>query len=744
MDRRQRRACATANTSNTKYDLIRSIVEELGMVSLTDEESLTDSHLIWSDSAAPVTHERVRDLKRYQRINHFPGMEEVCRKDNLSRNMARMRRVSRSEYNFTPQTWILPSEFNSFVLHCENESASEHGSQTFIAKPVNGAMGNGIFLFRNPDRLLPLENMVVQNYLERPFLLDGYKIDLRLYVLITRCEPLRAFLYKDGLVRLGTEKYTAPSGRNMDSLFMHLTNYSVNKCHEKFQRHSNTDSGSKRSVKSLMKHLSAKGHDTNNLWRKIIDVVVKTLIVACPHISHNYRTCRPGDSASSDSVCFEVLGFDIFLDEKLNPWLLEINRTPSFGTDEPVDLKIKSGVLREALQLLNIQPSDKARSKAEEKAEAQRRLFRTSRQPLHGGKKDILKEKKEKVEKDAEREEHEYDVMKDYFRIFPSTEKALQKKYSALLQKAFNLFSHRTHVPHEPSAKQDREAYTSQRQRKHHRVRPHTYDVSLDQPDKVSMFYNHPVKSQGGFSDNSRIEPRYRSAVERPRQRYGSGGGVLLPQRGLPRIETLTEEQMTRRLLVALEDVRIKFPGKSDADARRILNRTLDFWDLHKSAVSTYWLTDLDSMKRLKVIGIVRDNIKPIVKRSYRTTEVDSLKLMRYFDRIFNRMCTDYGRGLWNCFGEDGESWKRVFSSEKLSHVEFECCQRVVDLCKDCLLTVYHFAREVKKIATTQQQLATPTLAGSDRYDKRRIYPTYSQLPQTIPGNSFLRGLLTQ
>ena len=45
---------------------------------------------------------------------------------------------------------------------------------------------------------------VAQKYIENPFLLDGYKFDLRLYVLLTGCDPLHIFLHREGHVRMAT------------------------------------------------------------------------------------------------------------------------------------------------------------------------------------------------------------------------------------------------------------------------------------------------------------------------------------------------------------------------------------------------------------------------------------------------------------------------------------------------------------------------------------------------------------
>lgn len=82
--------------------------------------------------------------------------------------------------------------------------------------------------------------------------------------------------------------------------------------------------------------------------------MLKTLLVAEPYLFHTYKMCRPGQIPGTESVCFEILGFDILLDDKMKPWVLEVNRCPSFGANQQIDFDIKSKLLIDSFELLHL------------------------------------------------------------------------------------------------------------------------------------------------------------------------------------------------------------------------------------------------------------------------------------------------------------------------------------------------------------------------------------------------------
>jgi len=68
-------------------------------------------------------------------------------------------------------------------------------------------------------------------------------------------------------------------------------------------------------------------------------------------------------------MCFQILGFDVLLDKNLKPWLLEVNNSPSYNTDTPLDKQIKADLVRNTFKILGVSQSDRKVVKTMEKIE---------------------------------------------------------------------------------------------------------------------------------------------------------------------------------------------------------------------------------------------------------------------------------------------------------------------------------------------------------------------------------------
>lgn len=51
-----------------------------------------------------------------------------------------------------------------------------------------------------------------------------------------------------------------------------------------------------------------------------------------PFIKYYYHSAFP----KSEGKCFQILGLDILIDNKCNPWILEVNANPSLNIEHEV------------------------------------------------------------------------------------------------------------------------------------------------------------------------------------------------------------------------------------------------------------------------------------------------------------------------------------------------------------------------------------------------------------------------
>lgn len=347
---------------NCRYDIIRRVAQKFSLKEVAETENW---NLYWTDLSISI--ERCKEMKRFQRINHFPGMLEICRKDLLARNLNRMLKLFPKDYNFFPKTWCLPADLGDALNYSRLRK-----NKTFILKPDAGSQGKGIFITKSLKDLKPTEKLICQVYISRPFLIDGYKFDLRVYTLITSCDPLRIYIYDEGLVRFATSRYHEPTGVNSTNVFMHLTNYAVNKHSRTYNQ--DDESGSKRKLSWFNNYMRALGHDVTKLWQRIDEVIIKTVFSALPILRHSYHACFPNHDLVP--ACCELLGMDILLDRHLSPQLLEVNHSPSFHTDTILDTEVKSNLISDMFNMLNLANCDKRKILREDRRRVQERLLR--------------------------------------------------------------------------------------------------------------------------------------------------------------------------------------------------------------------------------------------------------------------------------------------------------------------------------------------------------------------------------
>lgn len=232
----------------------------------------------------------------------------------------------------------------------ELTEACASGQKVHIFKPSNGSCGAGIHLFSKIEQMIPRRSRATASeYIPNPLLINGIKFDIRIYVIVTSLDPLRIYMFDDGLVRFATEPYDSSLDR-LGDLHMHLTNYSINKSSGAYQATGKlgvhdeagkvevvADSGSKWSYKALLHYMkTTMGIDTTTMQKKINDLLVYTMFsVEDSMIAKMKREECPRFS------CFENLGFDVLIDENLHPWLLEVNTYPSLSSSSPLDKGIK-------------------------------------------------------------------------------------------------------------------------------------------------------------------------------------------------------------------------------------------------------------------------------------------------------------------------------------------------------------------------------------------------------------------
>jgi hypothetical protein len=242
--------------------------------------------------------------------------------------------------DFFPETYSMPEEYGQLAQLKQSEP-----NALWMAKPTGSKNGLGIKVLSDPTEAPKMKGILVQRYVYPPHLVSGLKFNFRLYVIVTDIEPLRLYVYDQAMLYFSGEKFEA---KNTEALASHISNRGYTESPRFFpdaiewEGHPDAEEvdRSTRTLSAFMQYLEEEGHDAEQLWSEVKEVIFKSFAAVLPAMRRNWKKLAP--KASSRYFLPRVTGLDVHLDESLKPWLLEVNPNPAMMSRK----RIRSRVVR--------------------------------------------------------------------------------------------------------------------------------------------------------------------------------------------------------------------------------------------------------------------------------------------------------------------------------------------------------------------------------------------------------------
>ncbi|KAJ2951543.1 hypothetical protein O0L34_g13692 [Tuta absoluta] len=284
--------------------------------------------LLWSFPYPFTTLKpHIQSLKPHQKVNHFPGVAYLTNKVDLA--------ITKSKY--IPKAFRLPKEREYFLKY-----ASENPKAVFVEK-------------NNQHREVVLKNVTdmsmegtkfVQEYVPNPFLVDGYKFDIGVYVVLTSVNPLRLYYFSDDvLFRYCPEKYYPFDPTNIKKYVIADDYRPTWRVPALEDIHIKYGYGMKDAFDIYAR---AQGKDPDKMWDEVYKAIREIFVKKEKHIIEAL------ESYPSKNNFFEMFRVDLMLDEDLNVYLLEANMSPNLSSPKQMNQLLYEQVLYSLFSIVGL------------------------------------------------------------------------------------------------------------------------------------------------------------------------------------------------------------------------------------------------------------------------------------------------------------------------------------------------------------------------------------------------------
>jgi len=333
---------SNANKENKKLSYYRCDNKLLGKITndIFKSNNINQSNNDWN-IYVPCGYNNVEtELKNIQIKDNIPskyifglnGCDTIVSKNKIWESLVNCY-GRKNASKLMPESYVL-SDMNEMSLFKKKYDSSE--GDIYILKK-NIQRKEGLKLTSDYNEIMEAHNenyKVVQKYIRDLYLINGYKVNLRIY-LLTIIKDNHIYFY---LSTIGKCIYTKKKYNDNDFDFeSNITSY-----HLDMEIYNNNP----RNFTELIDYINNDGYNGKYLFYQIEILMAK--ISYC--LSKNFYQSKN----ILGSVSFQLFGCDVIFDDKINPYLLEVNKGPDMTPRDEIDENMKNSVQKDMFKLSGI------------------------------------------------------------------------------------------------------------------------------------------------------------------------------------------------------------------------------------------------------------------------------------------------------------------------------------------------------------------------------------------------------
>lgn len=276
--------------------------------------------------------EKININSEDQKLFLISNSEEIGGKNLLWKNLSKMYGPEAKE--LAPNTYLL------YDLKDTKRLKNEYDLNKIYIMKKNIQRQEGLKISQNIEEILNGFNegyVVAQELLNDPYLIDGRKINLRIYLLILcQNDNIDAYIHDNGFVYYTKEKYLpnniAPE-RNITTGYIDREVYNKNPL----------------TLEDFKKYLENKNENSREVFNNIEKMMQKIIKSVKNELCQNKKI--------KHLLTYQLFGCDIALDKNLKSKIIEINIGPSMQIFDQRDEQVKFQVNNDILKILKIIPN---------------------------------------------------------------------------------------------------------------------------------------------------------------------------------------------------------------------------------------------------------------------------------------------------------------------------------------------------------------------------------------------------